>query len=101
MDQIGQFNPGAGNGATISFSISISDDIVVENTESFYVQLVELDSALQVINPNRSTVLIQDNDGKCSTLEQSHPDSFSQKVVYLFIVYFKLLRPSSRMVILQ
>ena len=37
---------------------------MVENTESFYVQLVELEPALQVINPNRSTVSIQDNDGK-------------------------------------
>ena len=64
MDQTGVFNPGAENGAKLPFSVVISDDAVVENTESFYVQLVELEPALQVINPNRSTVFIQDNDGK-------------------------------------
>ncbi len=64
MDQIGTFNPGVGAGSTVSFSIPISDDVVVENTESFFVQLAQVDSVLQVVNPNRSTVFIQDNDGK-------------------------------------
>ena len=64
MDQIGTFNPGVGAGSTVLFSIPISDDVVVENTESFFVQLAQVDSVLQVVNPNRSTVFIQDNDGK-------------------------------------
>jgi hypothetical protein len=64
LNQIGKFDPGDGDGATVSFTIPISDDVVVENTESFYVQLVELNPALRVINPNRSTVFIQDNDGE-------------------------------------
>lgn len=64
LDQIGGFNPGVGNGAKVSFSIVISDDVVVENTESFFVQLAEINSALQIVNPNRSTVFIQDNDGE-------------------------------------
>lgn len=64
LDRTGIFSPGASDGAKLAFSVVISDDEVVENTESFYVQLAEIDPALQVINPNRSTVLIQDNDGK-------------------------------------
>ena len=66
LDETGQFNPGVGVGATVSFSIPISDDFVAENTESFYVQLVEVDSALKVTSPNQSTVFIQDNDGEYS-----------------------------------
>ncbi|CAB3981091.1 tandem-95 repeat, partial [Paramuricea clavata] len=62
LDQIGVFNPGVGNDAKVSFSIVISNDVVVENTESFFVQLAEINSALQIVNPNRSTVFIQDND---------------------------------------
>ena len=64
MDQIGTFNPGVGAGSKVSFSIPISNDVVVENTESFFAQLAQVDPALQVVNPNRSTVFIQDNDGK-------------------------------------
>ncbi|XP_028399458.1 uncharacterized protein LOC114522881 [Dendronephthya gigantea] len=62
LEQVGRFSAGLGNGATLSISIDISDDVVVENTEDFYVQLAEIDSALQVANPNRSIVYIQDND---------------------------------------
>ena len=86
VNQIGQFNPGAGNGATVSFSIPISDDVVVENTESFYVQLAKVDSALQVVNPNRSTVLIQDNDGECSTRDKNRNiDTFEQLFTTIYL----------------
>ena len=64
IDQTGSFSSGVGDGATVSFSIPINDDNVVENSETFHVQLAQIDPALLVVNPNRSNVLIQDNDGE-------------------------------------
>ena len=64
LQNVGTFASGATNAATIPFSISISDDDIVENVENFFVQLSAVDTALQISNPGRATVSIVDNDGK-------------------------------------
>ena len=47
----------------VCIDIGIVEDVVVENTESFVVQIVQFDSAVVIGNPSMTEISIFDNDG--------------------------------------
>ncbi|XP_048590278.1 extracellular matrix organizing protein FRAS1-like [Nematostella vectensis] len=49
------------NETSYNFTININDDVIVENTESFFVQLTTTDGNINITQPN-ITVSITDND---------------------------------------
>lgn len=56
-----QFNIGDGNGAVRLISIGINDDDIIEQLETFQVQLTAITS--DTISSNTASVNINDNDG--------------------------------------
>lgn len=52
------------NGTTICFGVSIHDDDVVENQESFSITLEVLDESLSALEVSSQHFVIADNDGK-------------------------------------
>ena len=66
----GEFSDG---NTTVCYTITIKDDNVIEPQEVFYVSLTSIPGPIEnlvTINPNVSSVLIIDNDGKNFHLKQ-------------------------------
>ena len=64
-----------GGNTQACYTITIKDDNVIEPQEVFYVSLTSLPGPIEklvTINPNVSSVLIIDNDGK--TFHPKHAD---------------------------
>ena len=55
----------ASNGSRECFDITIIDDSIIEDTESFQVSLTSATENVVVTNSSSATVRITDNDGRC------------------------------------
>ena len=55
----------ASNGSRECFDITIIDDSIIEDTESFQVSLTSATENVVVTNSSSATVRIIDNDGRC------------------------------------
>ena len=50
---------------SISFNVTITDDILFENAEKFSLTINQISSPdLIAVNPKKATVIIMDDDGK-------------------------------------
>lgn len=54
--------------STLDVSIDITDDKLVEKAEHFTVKLSSTDKAVASVQPDKTRVIIIDNDGKCICL---------------------------------